>query len=356
MGARNSIPTAGYSLVEVLIAVGLSSILMGSGALVFQQGVLVNSAISEHTEMQQSARAALNLIARDLSIAGTGVAEGGIALPSGSGSGAPLFGCDSADCYITDNDYADDNIYAITPGDGIGPTVNGAVTDVVTLVYEDNTVNLNEFPLTNVTTSGSQITFDPATNPPIEDVIANGDMLVLCNINGCAAGVVTGIQVAQQRALFANNDPLNVNQPSASFGNIASILDPPSGPTFPPTWVIRVQTITYYIEVPPGLDGTVGTADDGDPRLMFQVNAQSPVPVADGVENLQFSYDVYDDAAEAATANLSGAGGLPNQIRKVNISLTVRSSTAGVFGTGFERMTLSTSVSPRNLSFRDRYD
>ncbi len=356
MSAKKSITTSGYSMVEALIAVALSALLMSSAVLVFRQGVIVNSAISEHTEMQQNARAALNLMARDLSIAGTGVAEGGIALPSGAGSSSPLFGCDSSDCFISDNDYADDNIYAITPGDGIGPTINGVPTDVVTLVYEDNTVNLNDFPLTSITPSGNQAEFDPATNPSIENVIFNGDMLVLCNINGCAAGVVTGTQAAPQRALFANNDPLNVNQPSASFGNIASILDPPSGPTFPPTWVIRVRTITYYIEVPPGPDATVGTADDGDPRLMFQVNAQSPVPVADRVENLQFSYDIWDDNQGTATANLADAGGSPNQIRKVNISLAVRSSTTGVFDTGFERMTLSTSVSPRNLSFRDRYN
>ena len=131
-------------------------------------------------------------------------------MPSGAGSGSPLFGCDSSDCYISDNDYADDNLYAIIPGDGIGPTINGGATDVVTLVYEDNTADLNQFPLTNITASGNQITFDDSTDPPIEDVIAEGDMLVLCNINGCAAGVVTGIQAAQQRALFANNDPLNV--------------------------------------------------------------------------------------------------------------------------------------------------
>ena len=90
--------------------------------------------------------------------------------------------------------------------------------------------------------------------------------------------------------------------------------------------------------------------------MMSQVNAKSPVPVADRVEDLQFTYDIWDEDGETATANLADAGGSPNQIRKVNITIAVRSSTSGLFNTGFERMTLSTSVSPRNLSFRDRYD
>jgi hypothetical protein len=156
-------------------------------------------------------------------------------------------------------------------------------------------------------------------------------------------------------AQFANGDPLNINQSGAAGGNIASLLDPPPGPTFPLTWAVRGIVVTYYIEVPPGEDGMAGTADDGDPRLMYQVNGHSPVPVADRVENLQFSYDIFDDDDSVATANLADADGAPNQIRKVNITITVRSPSTGLFNTGAKRVSLSTSVSPRNLSFRDRF-
>jgi hypothetical protein len=48
------------------------------------------------------------------------------------------------------------------------------------------------------------------------------------------------------------------------------------------------------------------------------------------------------------------SGKSPNQIRKVNIvSMTARSGTKGV--QGFQAVDLATSVSVRDMSFRDRY-
>jgi hypothetical protein len=88
---------------------------------------------------------------------------------------------------------------------------------------------------------------------------------------------------------------------------------------------------------------------------MYQINGHSPVPVADRVENLQLTYDTFNDGDGTRSANLDDAGGMPNQIRKVNISITVRSPSNGIFNKGPKRVSLTTSVSPRNLSFRDRF-
>jgi hypothetical protein len=116
--------------------------------------------------------------------------------------------------------------------------------------------------------------------------------------------------------------------------------------------------ITYYLDVPPGPDGVRYTTDDLPPRLMRQVNGQTPAPVAEGIADLQFSYDIFDEGAGSATANLSDAGlsygKSPNQIRKVNIvSMTARSAQKGV--KGYQGVDLATSVGVRNMSFRDRY-
>jgi hypothetical protein len=45
----------------------------------------------------------------------------------------------------------------------------------------------------------------------------------------------------------------------------------------------------------------------------------------------------------------------PNQIRKVNISVTARGVRRETNG-DFLRINLTTSIGPRNLSFRDRYN
>jgi len=67
------------------------------------------------------------------------------------------------------------------------------------------------------------------------------------------------------------------------------------------------------------------------------------------------SYDIFDETAGVVTANLDDASGLPNQIRKVSVSISCRSPLRGLFRRDFERITLTTSVTLRNLSFRDRY-
>ena len=90
-------------------------------------------------------------------------------------------------------------------------------------------------------------------------------------------------------------------------------------------------------------------------RLMRQVNAFAPVPVAETVENLQLTYDTFDDATLVATSDLPTAGGLPNQIRKVNISINVRSPQPETRNGRYDRFAVKTSVSVRNLSFSDRY-
>jgi hypothetical protein len=90
---------------------------------------------------------------------------------------------------------------------------------------------------------------------------------------------------------------------------------------------------------------------------MRQVGGQTPIPVAENIENLQASYDIYDETSGTETSNLDDAGlssgKSPNQIRKINLSISAR---ANDLKGKVQRMTLATSVSARDMSFRDRYD
>ena len=71
---------------------------------------------------------------------------------------------------------------------------------------------------------------------------------------------------------------------------------------------------------------------------------------------MQITYDIYDENLAISTANLDDAGGVPNQIRKINITISVRSPGETRIGQDFQRLTLTTSVGPRNLTYRDRYE
>lgn len=353
MDRRNA---AGFSLVELVVATAVGLVVMASAVTLFQQGIETMHTLAQRAEMQQNARVGINWMSQEISLAATGIPIGGIQLPTGAGSGDALFTCDQTTCYLMANNYPDDRLYGVNPGDGLGPTINGVATDVVVVAYDDVNYALDQLPLVSATTT--QIQVNPATNPPIDDPavgIQVGDVLSVCNTNGCAATVVTAVNAPF--ITLANGDPLNFNQPAAGVGNLAAILDPPAGVGIPATVAKRIFVITYFIDAPPGPDGVVDTGDEpSPPRLMRQVNAHPPVPVAESVENLQIQYDIFDDTVGLVTASLDDAGGFPNQIRKATIAVSSRSPQRGLFRREYERITLTTSVTPRNMSFLDRYE
>ena len=92
---------------------------------------------------------------------------------------------------------------------------------------------------------------------------------------------------------------------------------------------------------------------------MRLVNARVPVPVAENVADLRFTYDTYDSTGNLLNATGDGGMGLatpisPSLIRTINLAhLTMRSQLRGK--SGYQSMDIQTSVSARNMSFTDRY-
>ncbi len=335
----------GFSIFELLIAMGLATVVLGGALALTSQAIGISDMVSQRSDMQQNGRVAINMMARDASLAGTGFPTSGIQLPSGAGSADSHFACDEATgCHLTNNVYTDERLYATWPGQAGGPTINGVATDVLTVVYDDTTSAFDQYVLTTLDATGKKLWFDPATTPAYNDGAVGlkpGDVLLLNNTNGQAVGTVTDVQINQEVWLMpGNNDPLDFNQQGLSgFGTLVSILGAP-------TTARRIFIITYYID----------NSDPDIPLLMRQVNGHPPMAVAEYVENLQVTYDIYDENTSVATADLDDAGGLPNQILKTNISITVRSPGETLIEQDFQRITLTTSVGPRNLTYRDRYE
>ena len=78
----------------------------------------------------------------------------------------------------------------------------------------------------------------------------------------------------------------------------------------------RIWAITYYLD---------NTTTPGTPTLMRLVNARKPVPVAENVADLRFTYDTFDNTGNLL--NATGDGGMslatpisPNQIRTINLA------------------------------------
>jgi len=152
---------------------------------------------------------------------------------------------------------------------------------------------------------------------------------------------------------FLNGDPLQFNQSVATGGDLQQII------TGANTTATRIFVISYYLKVLPDPLG-VGP---GVPVLMRQVSGHLPVPVAENVANLQFTYDTYDAAGNLlnAVGNAGYPGTSLNLIRKVNVvHLTIRGQLSGARSylmttNGYQSYDFQTSISARNLSYQNRY-
>jgi len=346
----------GFTLVELLMAIVVTIIIVGGGILVFTNSVQSSTRSLKYSDIQTEARAALSQITRDLSQAGTGVPLNGIAIPSRTAGGAdPNFSCDATQCYTgADIPFTQGLLYKITPGNAIGPTISEP-SDAIKLVYVDPTLNWAGVQAAGIAPNGGSVTMPAATVPAVNDPalgITPGDVMLLQNANGSAVGIVTAVAA---QTIFFGPDPLNINQLNAPSGNIKALGTPGTNPlTYPATQVSRLIMVTYFIQPFVGPNGP-------DARIMRQVGTHSPVPIAEHIEDLKFTYDVVDPISNALTANsLDASIGVPpvsqpNQIRKVNISVTARATRREAAG-DFLRINLTTSIGPRNLSFRDRYN
>ena len=376
----------GFSIIELMVAMALGLILLGAATQLFTSGMKTTALVSNRTEMQQSARVALDLMAKDISMAGAGLPPGGIQLPTGAGSSLSRFACDQTGvCYLNANNYAVGTIgtaapittvsnfmYGIIPGSNNGmkkggPTVIAATNrtaDSITIIYEDFAFPLNQFTGGFSDMTGTKMTLaapvpQPAATPNATDPgvgIKVGDLLMVQTPLGTAVGevsVVSPLAASGATITFSNGDALNLNQTGAFANSMTGIV--PAGSPFaagppapPPVTAVRLLAVTYFIEVPAAVGST--------PRLMRQVNGNPPQPVADNIIDMQFTYDMCDPANAVPCAAIQDPLAVnlsPGQIHKVNVQLMVQS--LGANGKNSQNMQLSSAVSARNLNYIDSY-
>jgi hypothetical protein len=213
----------------------------------------------------------------------------------------------------------------------------------VNILCADNSLPLNERPLTSIAANGTSMTVDSRTPiTGVDNAIRPGDLIMFSNALGNALQQVTS--VASQIVNFAPSDSLNLNQSTASQGSIRQLRD--GSGTYPPTTATRVLMITYYLDT---------TTDAANPRLVRQINNSPGQAVALVLEDIQLSFDLVDGVTNPTNVETPLPPNSPNQIRKVNIVVTGRSSVP-LRNTGeFIRRSLNTQVSLRSMSFIDRY-
>jgi len=360
----------GFTLVELMVSMAVGLIVMAAMASLFRIGLNSTLLVTQRAETQQNMRAAVDLIVKDLSMAGAGLPSGGIQLPTGAGSSASKYGCDQAGtCHVPAFNYPAGNyMYGVIPGFSNGVEANAvipaapapAINDSVTVVYADYNFQVWEYwACFQGGTNGGAMNLYPNTAynpaPPLVNSaggVQQGDLILVSGGGLTAVGEVTNLTTTS--LTFANGDPLNINQSAAASGNLAALQGtvgsctantPVNGQNS--VGLYRLFAVTYYLTVP---------AAGQTPRLMRQVNGLTPQPVADDIINLQFAYDIFNSTTNALDANQPnpiGAGESPNNIQKVNLFVMGQSIINN--GNKSQNMYLATSVSARNLAYHNRY-
>ncbi len=397
---RKSANSGGFSLIELLVALAVGALVVGSAVQLFTQGMNATFVVSQRAQMQQDLRATSDLLFKDLSLAGAGLPSAtGILLPSAAGK--PIYGF-APSCAAKNNCIpgggitypctsvgavpCNPTLYGLIPGWRLGITVPGSPnpSDVITVVYTDTVFALPCYTIQAITATTVIVQLPaplPATciltpplvapqavNAPAVGLVPGDLVLVQSIVGGNSATVIAEVTLVAPNGggnytiTFAGGDTLNMNQPGAPAASLTQLVCGPAPAAACPATATatRIFAISYYLWMLPDPLG-VGV---GTPTLMRQVNGQTPVPVQEGVVNFQFTYDTYK--ADGTLLNAIGDGGYStgtsfNLIRKINlVHLTTRSQVSGVKSglmttNGYQTFDTQTSISARNLSYQNRY-
>jgi len=377
---------AGFTMIEFMIAMGVTLVVLAAAVGAIMSTMRSNQNVALSADLNDNLRASLNLVRQDIVLAGEGIPAGGISIPSGPG--------------ITINrpgpvalKFLQPFLPALSMGTALGPTVpilvragvppgGGAPSDMITLIYQDNTWDsnpaanlqtaLDSAPINRVavgatpacngsiTATGNAVTFDAncvdmsKARVPVQP----GDLFMFSNINGTALQTVTSIN--GQVVNFASNpgvDKFGLNQTGAAQGTIVQLQNkvPASNPvayagTYPPTTATRIWMISYYLDT---------TTDPQHYRLVRQVNFNPTQPVAEIIEGLQFTYNFVDaNVPPTIYANSTSVppGLTESNIRSVNLFLGARANAPSGSNSAYIRDNMKTQISVRSLSYFNRYN
>ena len=138
----------GFTLLELMVSIAVGLVVMGAMTSLFKMGLQSTILVTQRAETQKNMRAGVDLMVKDISMAGAGLPTGGIQLPTGTGNnGLSKFGCDQTPtCHVVNDTYPAGNyMYGIIPGylNGVegGAAVpaapSPAVNDSISVIYAD---------------------------------------------------------------------------------------------------------------------------------------------------------------------------------------------------------------------------
>jgi type II secretory pathway pseudopilin PulG len=379
----------GFTLIELMIAMGVTMVLLYAAVVAFRDASQTNQVVTQNADMADNLRNGLNLIQTDLQQAGSGIPTGGIPIPytSNNSTSNPCSTTPAPNRPILNGNTTFPTCHStfpgVEPGSSLGPlvtapdaTASTVNTDEITVFYADNE-GLDARPINaSATTSpanpgcpnGSLVlsgttltaTFDGSTlnssggyncvNFVKNGITVNvGDLIMFSNTLGTTILAVTNVN--GQVLTFAPGDPFNLNGRTETGGTINQLQATGCGgknSCFPNTTATRVWMVSYYLDnvtSPPYV------------RLIRQVGMGTATPVGETLENLQFTYNFVDGNTNPTNQQTVPTGDSESQIMSVNVYLAARSSYMIKQGnnTFYSRNNLTTQVSLRSMAYHNEY-
>jgi prepilin-type N-terminal cleavage/methylation domain-containing protein len=327
----------GFSLTELLVSLALTLTVLGGAYSALREASEATRAATTSAEVNQNLRVAMNTLIRDLIQAGEGDfgLRTGISIPSGDGVDEIVRPRPAGSDWTFPPTYT--VLTAVSPGNGLGPTVNGIATDVVTILVEDRRLDFSGV-IPQIPASGASMNFPNDFEMDDESIgIKDGDLIRFSN--GAMQEVTN---VAGHTVHFAANAASRLNQRNAPQGSVMALKG--GEQNFPDLPVSRIQMITYYIR----------TGADGTPQLVRRANYGPERVIAIGIENLQLSWDLVNGVNNPINQE-DFAGEAEGQIRKANVYMSASSRQPGPSEQAL-RGSLTTQVSLRSMAFVSRYD
>ncbi|MEW6323547.1 MAG: prepilin-type N-terminal cleavage/methylation domain-containing protein, partial [Acidobacteriota bacterium] len=333
----------GFSLPELLVSLSITLVVTAAALTALQDANRTTQAATVMSDVNQNLRVGMNLLIRDLLLAGSRVPTGGIPVPSGEGALPILRPGPTGSTLTFPPEWT--TLPAVSPGPALGQVINGVQTDVVTILYVD--VRLDLGTAAAIAEDGSSITLpdtvavdDPAAG------IREGDLIMITNGLGNALQEVTAVE--GQQLIFAATAESGLNQREAPQGSVLQLRNPDG--TWPAGGVTatRIQMVSYYLEVPSSGPVTA-------PHLIRRMNYGEARAIAVGIENVQLTWDLVDGVTNPTNIDTPEPPQSPHQIRKANVYMAARAIQQYSGLDQVLRGSLTTQVSLRNMAFVDRY-
>lgn len=309
-------PQKGMTLVELMIAMVLGLVIIGGVISVLMANKRSYGANEGLAQIQEAARTAFELMARDIREAGGTGCDSARKMANVLNGGGTAWWQSWRSIRGYDGGETDP---AVTSGTAVGNRVS--TTDSLQLQGVDGDL----VPVVSHDTVGAELRLNAASTP-----FAVGDILVVCDFEESATFQATAYDASAPPDIYVEHDT-----GGSSPGNCLKLLGYPAdcatagvSHTYKKnSQVGRLNAVDWYV-------GNNGRAADGG-RSLYRVRLDSggalvTEEIVSGVTDMQITYGVRDTdtISDASTLGSTAAAWLP--VNSVFVTLTVRSSDARV--------------------------